>query len=81
VAGFPVIDVDSIAAVVTPARTSQSCITRSCSTVVLNVRVWLRRPHGAGVRTQTISAALPATTPADPVTQHRHRDHSPSATR
>src|SRR5215207_5030862 len=49
----------------TPASTSQSRITRNDPVVVLNVRVWLRRPpRGPGVRTQTVNDSLPTSKPA-----------------
>jgi hypothetical protein len=57
------VEVDSIAAIVTPQDTSQSRITRSDPTVVLNVRVSPRRPRGRGVRTHAVSVALPTSSP------------------
>src|SRR5688500_3768426 len=49
----------------TPASTSQSRITRNDPVVVLNVRVWLRRPpRGPGVRTHTVNVSLPTSRPA-----------------
>jgi hypothetical protein len=54
-----------MAAMVTPASTSQSRITRSEPNIVLKVRVSLRRPpRGPGVRTHTVTDSLPTSKPA-----------------
>src|SRR4029453_11941540 len=63
--GFQYVDVDSIAAMLTPASTSQSRITRNDPDMVLNVRVSARRrPLGPGIRTQTVNVSLPTSSPA-----------------
>jgi hypothetical protein len=60
------VEVDSIAAIVTPSATSQSRITPSERVIVANVRVCdVRRPALVlGVRTQTVTDALPTSSPA-----------------
>ena len=59
------VEVDSIAAIVTPASTSQSRITRSEADIVLNVRVTLRRPpRRPGMRTHTVTESFPTSKPA-----------------
>src|SRR3954462_13212170 len=54
-----------MAAIVTPRSTSQSRITISDRDIVENVRTSpTRRPRGPGVRTQTVTDALPTSSPA-----------------
>ncbi len=52
-----------IAAIVTPDAVNQSRITCSERVIVANVRTSLRQPRGPGMRTHTVTDALPTSSP------------------
>jgi hypothetical protein len=58
------VEVHSITAIVTPEASSQSRITSSARVVVGKRPRLPRRPRGPGVRTHTVSVALPISRPA-----------------